>query len=361
MEPHVLLLVTSSRQRNKTIPKYPLSFCIPFPFHADHCIQNKMVRRRFDWLTVLVTVVIVSTQLPIVTQSAPIQLNIKSSLLSHYLKAVDSSNNNTTTNNKSLVGLDLSGNYECWLWGHGKHRQRTPLFLNIQTPYALAVGIHYNFAHAWYGATKVLSRIQWNRNKNTNSNTNTNAETNLLPAMMELTTKYDLSRQKTETTIALQWNKDQSASIRIEPSSGRAQCLLQYPLHTRLLLQYQSNLWFKEETVASLGYYNHRIPNRQDWLPDVTLGTSGILSSNHNIALGRLGLRLMWSRSFGVFGVDKITDDDDDATTKLQLQLSSIDQYGQQCTSIQLDTTVEHPMESLHFCILLESVRSGHR
>ena len=306
-----------------------------------------MVLRRFHWLTLLEIVLLVISQLPIVALSAPIQINLKSSLLSHYLKDRDSSSNNTTTN-KSLVGLDLSGDYECWLWGHGEYRQRTPLFLSRHSPYALAVGIHYNFAHAWYGATKLLSRIQWNQN--------TNAKLNLLPAMMELTAEYALSSHETATTIALQWNNEQCASIRMEPSSGKAQCLLQFPLHQRLLLQYKSNRWFQEETVATLGYYNHKIPSRQDWLPDVTLGTSGVLSSRHNVALGRLGLRLMLSRSFGVN-----KDTDDDATTKMQLQLSSIDQCGQQCTSIQMDTTVEHPMESLHCCILLESIRSGHR
>jgi hypothetical protein len=286
--------------------------------------------------------------------AAPINLNIKSSFLSRLLKQTDDSQH--TNGKKSVVGLDLSGEYDCLLWGGASEDgTKIPLLQRDNSPVLLSLGVHYNIRTIWYGITKGLIRLQYNTTRWSSKT----LCSNFLPAILQVvaeTSTIPTTQQDSATTIGMQWKNEGSASVRMD-THGKAQLQLQVPVHKRICLISKSNYLLRNhETIApwsSLGHYNSRIPKQRDWLPDIQLGTSGILSSRHDIAFGRVGLRLTWSRSLGVFGFDT-----HDAGTTIKLQVSTIDRLGHMCTSLNVDAILEQPRDSLHFTVLHESIHS---
>jgi hypothetical protein len=291
------------------------------------------------FVTLACTALIITLFLTLAS-AAPINLNIKSSLLSRFLKNDDASGNSTAPS-KSRVGLDLSGDYECLLWGRSTQSDgRIPLMQSVEAPLALAVGVHYNFAKAWYGASMVTTRLQWENDRSGRSAC-------FFPSVLDFSAEQSLSGPDVHSgKIGMRWKNDESVSIRLD-QSGKALLQIQAPLHKRLLLVSKSS-FHRFDGTSSLGHFNTRIPKRKDWLPDIELGTSGIISSINEIGVGRVGLRLMWSRSLGIFGFDE-------RETWMKLEVSTI---GQVCTSLKVETTMEEPKESLHFSLIHESIRS---
>jgi hypothetical protein len=303
--------------------------------------------RRMHMLVTLACTAFITILFPTSASAAPINLNIKSSLLSRFLKDDDSSGNSTAPS-KSRVGLDLSGDYECLLWGRSTQDDgRIPLIQIEGAPLALAVGVHYNFAKAWYGASKLTTKLQW-------KNCLSGRSENLFPSVLDFSADLSVNPPVNHAgKIGMRWKNDESVSIRLD-QSGSALLEIQAPVHKRLLLVSKSN-FNRFDGTSSLGHFNTRIPIRKDWLPDIKLGTSGILSSRNEIGVGRVGLRLMWSRSLGIFGFDNGYERE----TRIHLEVSTIDRLGQLCTSLKVETTMEEPKESLHVTFIHESIRSG--
>ena len=242
------------------------------------------------------------------------------------------------------------------------------------------VGLHYDFAASWYGATRVWSNCQWT--VPTLFPHQNPWLRRLVPRSLDVT----VDRSVVDSTdrvgqAVLRWpvhaeegsdydssgnddNECTSLAARIE-SSGSSSLSLQVPLHRRLL--YHCTLesdWLEESSspAAGLGGFPLAKTTVLDgeawWLPDVTLKANGRLESRNAAVFphpqrpldGRIGVRLMasrrllWDDSPGFFATTE------PSTTSLCVEVQDLQELA--ITGVRLHAELERPLESWRLAVV---------
>jgi hypothetical protein len=305
----------------------------------------------------------------------PINLNLKSGLLSRLLgdssnsnERFDSSSSTAASSRESLKGkvsLDLSGKYHCLVAGPQEQRKTQgtliPLFglgttTKGWTPPSLILSIEYNFSRAWYGATRLLTDIQWSYRSD-----ELETEPSESPFTINVKTEKDLEKPgEYAAEVGASWkalNRNPvHLAVRWEPSCGQVSASA--PLHKRLELAWRCILLRNKPTT---GYFASRFPSPSDdwWIPNLMINTGGRLTSKNEVALAfdkkrRIGVRLMVRRQLGwsAFG-GAIVDDPD---TLVRLEVRGMDDGAESFSTATMETVLERVRESTRWTLSHEQV-----
>jgi hypothetical protein len=316
----------------------------------------------------------------------PINLNLKSGLLSRLLgdssspkrnsnerggSSSSSSSSSTaaaapsTESLKGKVSLDLSGQYHCLVAGPQEERKTQgtliPLFglgtvTKGWTPPSLILSIEYNFSRAWYGATRLLTNLQWLYRSD-----ELETERSSSPFTINVKTEKGLEEPGDYAAeVGVSWkalNRNPAhLEVRWEPSCG--QVSVSVPLHKSLELVWRSILVQKKPAT---GYFESRFPSPTEdwWIPNLMMNTAGRLTAKNEVALAvnkkrRIGIRLMVSRQLGwsAFG-GAIVDDPD---TLLRLEVRGMDDRAESFSAAAMETVLERVRASTRWTLSHEQV-----
>ena len=249
------------------------------------------------------------------------------------------------------VKLDVSGHYDCLVVGSPKEggvdrddsglvplcRWKRPSMPSI------TIGTDYSLQKAWYGATRLTSKFRWSW---------ATAGKRWIPAWTECGVDQGVCEEERDTAahIATGWKTPSSSSSSCFVSlrcnnQGTARVLASLPLHNRFGLTYQHTLSPRgdESTkYASDDYFARRLPepgrDRDWWLPDFRADPTGRVTSYNEIGWrDQWGLRISFGRNLGWMN----TDDDNDETTSVSLQLVGLHPSRQACTVFQANAALE--------------------
>jgi hypothetical protein len=224
------------------------------------------------------------------------------------------------------------------------------------TPPSLILSIEYNFSRAWYGATRLLTTLQWSYRSD-----EVDTETSGSPFTVNVKTEKDLENPgEYAAEVGVSWktlNRNPAhLAIRWEPYCG--QVSVSAPLHKRLDLAWRSILLPKKPTT---GYFVSRFPSPTEdwWIPNLMINTAGRLTAKNEVGLvvnkkRRVGVRLMISRQLGwsAFG-GAIVDDPD---TLMRLEVTGMDNRAESVSTATMETVLERVRASTRWTLSHEQV-----
>jgi len=304
--------------------------------------------------------------------AAPVNVNVKSGLLSRLLGSdthsspkrnkpsptstlSGESSDAQNTDSKGKVSLDLSGTYHLLVAGpSSKTTTQGPVPLvstgNTETGWSLTCSIGYNFSQAWYGATRLLTRLSWSHYRTEPTKpllVHVQAEKGLLE-----TNDYAGQVGISLASTASPSRYPPSIHIRWEPKVGN-QVTVAAPILNRVGLVWKS--LFPTPQATTPHYWLESIPttNSPDWwIPTLKISTAGRLTADNHVGFAiprqtkRLGLRLVLSRQVGwnAFGGQFPIHDNNEEGTLLKLKVTSAD-HGS-LSSLEMASILERPMDS---------------
>ena len=314
-----------------------------------------------------------------ISSGASINLNLKSGLLTRLLGEYSSNRNAndpvdpssataaavSKEPTKGKVSLDLSGQYHCLIAGprdnRGTKETLIPLFClgtvtKGWTPPSLFLSIEYNFSRAWYGATRLLTNLQWSYQSH-----EIRTETSGSPFTINVKMEKDLEKTDeyaAEVGLSLKaWNrKPPHLAVRWEATCR--QVMVSAPLHRCLELAWRSILLPKKPTTS---YFASRLPAATEdwWIPNLMINTAGRLTSKNEFGLGmnkrrRMGVRLMIRRQLGwsAFGGGI----SDDQNTLVKLEVTGMDDRAESLFTLTMEAVLERVLESTRWTLSHERV-----
>jgi len=320
-----------------------------------------------------------------VSDAAPVNLNLKSGLLSRLLgnsspkqstsENIQGSSTATTTataeRQKGKVSLDLSGKYHCLVAGPAQHSAvegaPIPLFQTGTvskgwSPPSLIFSVGYNFSRAWYGATRLMTNLQWSYRSDDEATNISRPLTVNLQAERGLVESED--DYAAELGLSLKASAGQSpASLKLRFEQTCRQVTVVAPLHKRVSVVWRSI--FPRLDVESLGHFHSRpFPCQKEdwWMPNLKINTAGRLTADNEVAFQtknkrRVGVRLLFSRQLGwsaFGGAGGIIDDH--LGTIMKLEVSGMDDRGESFSTLTMASVLERPMGSTQFILSHEQI-----
>ena len=314
---------------------------------------------------------------------APINLNFKSGLLSRLLgnspatekdsgSFRDSGSATSKERSKGRVSLDLSGCYHCLVAGPRTdptvEGAPIPLFSSgVQTkgwsPPSLILSAQYNFSQAWYGATRLISSLQWSYQRDDPKLAKNNK------VAMPFTVKLKSEKGLTESDdyaaeLDVSWKgvdpdrNPPNLSLRWAPTCS--QVAIAAPLLQRVDFVWKS--LFLQRRPSSGHFSSQFIPSPQEdwWIPILKINTAGRLTSRNQAGFlvgkkRRVGVRLVLSRQLGwsAFGGTPISDVQE---TLMRLEVTGMDDRAESFSTVTMETALERIRTSTHWTLTHEQV-----
>lgn len=322
-------------------------------------------------------------------EAARMNFNAKSGFLSRVLgnspkQTPPSSKPSTTTtagstttvsterNSKGKVSLDLSGTFHCLVAGPTQQQHEggtTPVPL-LETgaiskgwsPPSLVFSVGYNFSHAWYGATRLLTKLQWSyRNKDDNMSQQTAGS----PLTVNIQGEKGLlepNEYAAQVGLSLKSRSDKTSppSLELRWEQTCQQVTIAAPIHKRVQVVWRSIFPTLQHSLHSENFLSSSIPaqNKEDWwMPNLKMNTAGRLTADNQVGFHlpnsnkrhRMGVRLLFSRQLGwsAFG-DAM---DDHLGTVMKLQVTGTDDKSISFSTLTMQSILERPLASTHLTL----------
>lgn len=345
-----------------------------------------------------------------------VNLNIKSSALSHALKGQEEEKSSSRLHPNGMeddgdaasapkrrsrdhVSLDLTGQFNCHVTApyisssSSDEDDMAPLFRvgrssgKSWVPPSLFVSANYDFSSVWYGATRLLSTLRWDLSKRRDRLTSSDLEEDahaafhmpgffpkfprLLPNMIDLRTEKGLhSLEDYAAQLGIKWRQTNelqpppSLTARVDTEGG-ATLSISVPIHQRITIK--SSLQLPGQSFAR-DYFASRIPSwspeQDSWIPDLSIGATGRLVSKSELGLsprwargGRAGVRLAVSRRALDWNALGFSQEDED--TLIRVEWSGVDETGGYYSALRLETVLEHIPETARLILCRDQLLPG--
>ena len=334
-------------------------------------------KRSVSWLFLLATCFRLD-----LSDAAPINLNLKSGLLSRWMgkssspknkaeESRDPSSSTATASTERSKGkrllLDLSGIYHCLVVGPENNAEGapTPLYKTGTakegwSPPSLTFSVGYNFSQAWYGATGLLTNLQWSYRKN-----NDNLERTRSPLTVNIQGEKglmepdDYAVQIGVSLKAMDWN---SPSLQFRWEANCKQVSVAAPLHKRVSVVWRSVFPTRQHESH---FASRSFPSFKDdwWIPNLKVNTAGRLTADNEVGFRvnnkrRVGVQLLLSRQLGwsAFGTGVM---DDHLGTVMKLQVTGTDDRRESFTTFTMESMLERPQDSTQLTFSHEQVHKN--
>ena len=278
------------------------------------------------------------------------------------------------TTKKGKVSLDLSGTYHVLVAGptavpsSDTTTMQGPVPLvstgTTETGWSLTCSMGYNFSQAWYGATRLLTRLSWSHHFRTEP---TNPLTVHVQAEKGLSETNDYAGQVGLSLVPMSSTSRYPPSIHLrwEPNVGN-QVTVAAPLLHRVGLVWKSLFPTLHSSTPNVLQDSIPTTNSLDWwIPNLKISTAGRLTADNQVGFDiprfkqrkRLGIRLVLSRHVGwsAFGGQEFPIQDlHDEGTLMKLKVTTADDVS--CSSLEMTSILERPIDSTLLILSHEQV-----